>query len=218
MKKKRSLIKRILVCLFAIITFAQILPVNVYANEYESDRLGSITIQLNDIETSLYRVEFECYRVARVRMGTVMNFDLLDEYEECGVSINSLYTAEDYRNAIELFSKRIEESELKGEKKKTDKEGIVKFEELQHGIYLIVQKDPNNYGYVDPFLVQIPYTQSGSEWIYDVEVLAKGEKFPIVPVNTQPVKTGDESRWEIWLVVVVLAGGAVFAINKKRKK
>ena len=72
MKKKRSLIKRILVCLFAIITFAQILPVNVYANEYESDRLGSITIQLNDIETSLYRVEFECYRVARVRMGTVM--------------------------------------------------------------------------------------------------------------------------------------------------
>ena len=218
MKKKHSLIKRILVCLFAVIAFAQTLPIDVHANEYDPDRKGSITIQLNDIETSLYRVEFACYRVARVASGNVMKFNLLEDYRDCEVSINSLYTAKDYRNAIDLLTTYIDENELKGEKKKTDKEGILKFEDLKHGIYLIVQIDPNNYGLVDSFLVQIPYTQSGSEWIYDVEVLAKGEKFPIVPANTQPVKTGDESRWEIWLFVLILVGGTAFVIHRKRKK
>ena len=97
MKKKRSLIKRILVCLFAIITFAQILPVNVYANEYESDRLGSITIQLNDIEITAVILEdgsihikeewdidvyegTEIYKVfSHMGVSQISNFQVTDE-------------------------------------------------------------------------------------------------------------------------------------------
>lgn len=68
----------------------------------------------------------------------------------------------------------------KYDEKKTDKDGVVKFDNLEIGLYVVIEtyKPASVTQAVKPFLVSIPMTRKGAvkkgeEWLYDVVVYPK---------------------------------------------
>ncbi len=63
---------------------------------------------------------------------------------------------------------------------------MIKFENLQTGLYLLVQATPApGYYPVAPFLVSVPGME-GKEYIYDVNASPKLELEPSTPPTTRP--------------------------------
>lgn len=62
-----------------------------------------------------------------------------------------------------------------GDEKKTDANGVVTFGTLDLGIYLVVETTSPAIvtGPCDPFLIAIPMTTDGDDWLYDVHVYPK---------------------------------------------
>lgn len=62
-----------------------------------------------------------------------------------------------------------------GDEKKTDANGVVTFGTLELGIYLVVETTSPAIvtGPCDPFLIAIPMTTDGDDWLYDVHVYPK---------------------------------------------
>lgn len=197
---------------------------SVYAMEYDATRKGSITIRLDDIGTEFSGVAFHCSKVADVVQGTALEWKWEEGLEASAPDIGDLETAEDYQNAAKKLAGAVEKLSIEKSQAVTDAEGKASFPSLEQGIYLVEQKETGNYGVVDPFLVMIPYTDMGGEWVYDIETETKGEKLPTVPEKPenpkspakvtkteQKVKTADTSPVEDMFLLFFLSGGAVIA-------
>ncbi len=168
----------------------------VKAETYDSRKTGSITIQLNDIETEMSNVGFACYQIAKVQEGNEMSWELLPEFQGIGVKINSLKTASDYRQAAKKLSEAQNKSKAEYVQGSTDAQGRLVFSPVKQGVYLIEQVDSAQYGKVLPYLVTVPYTEDGKEWIYDAKAFAKGEttEKPTSEVTSETTETTASSH------------------------
>lgn len=114
-----------------------------------------------------------------------------------------------------------EEHQLEGMTKKVGSDGSVIFENLQPGLYLIVQTEAaGGYSKADPFLVSVPMMENGV-YIYDVDASPKvdiekepepesSETEPSVPAEPGLPQTG-QLNWPI--PVLVVSGLCLFAIG-----
>ena len=66
-------------------------------------------------------------------------------------------------------------NEKYGDEVKTDASGVAKFENLPLGLYLVVETTSPAIvtGPCDPFLISVPMTTDGDDWLYDVHVYPK---------------------------------------------
>lgn len=177
--------------LAAVILFLAGAIGSVKADAYDAARMGSITVELNDIGTGKNDVGFRCYQIAKMADGTEMSFQLLPQFEESGVDVNSLKTAADYKECAAKLAASKGKADAASVYGKTDAQGIAKFSVLEHGIYLIEQADAGTYGIVQPFLVAIPCMENGKDWDYDVHAAAKGER---IPPQTEEPQTESETE------------------------
>ncbi|WP_296835773.1 SpaA isopeptide-forming pilin-related protein [Marvinbryantia sp.] len=157
------------------------------------DRSGSISIVMQDPETqnlvpggtlTLYRVA-----AAKVKNGADYYFELTESFAESGERLVTLDA-----KLAERFSAYVKVKELKGDKQTADASGKVVFQNLDTGLYLLVQEDaaPGYYP-VNPFLVTLPLRQDG-EYIYEVDATPKMELTkkpepptePETPAETEP--------------------------------
>ena len=83
----------------------------------------------------------------------------------------------------------VNQNNITGTVKTVGQDGIVIFNELEPGVYLLRQKNAaDGYMAMEPFLVTLPYLKDG-EYIYDVDASAKTEldKEPTEPTGpTEP--------------------------------
>lgn len=206
---------------------------SVFAQEYDPQQQGSISIALDDIDTDLANVVFNCYKVADPADGMQLIWVPADGFEGLASDFFDLETAEDMQKAARVLEEMTASANLSGSQVKTDSAGKAVFEALDQGVYLITQKDTANYGIVEPFLVFLPYTLEGTQWVYDVSAQVKGEAIepestptptpeeeeedvpPKKPSENQPAETGDSSNviFMIWLAVA--AGGICFMAGIK---
>lgn len=226
MKRKSQAIK-IWITVLAVLLMGSLSSASVYAQDYDSSRKGSITINLDDLDTEFSGVAFTCYKVADVNAGVNLLWDIAPELAAVPLDLNELETAEDYQEAANLLASEIGNTSITGQQVTTDAFGKAVFLSLEQGVYLLVQTDKASYGTVEPFLIGIPYTENGTEWVYDVQTETKGEPLPAEQKQEKEVdktepKTGDNNDIAGWTVIMVCSGVAVILSAtfwyKRRKK
>ena len=130
-------------------------------------RKGSITVQLNEIGTDREGTALECFYVAEQKEN---GWHLTEAFEGCKVTPWNLSKSADYKKAAEKLSSWVTAKKLSAEKRVTDADGKLVFEDLDEGIYLIRQKNgQKTYGAIAPFLVCVPMEENGRSFMISTQ-------------------------------------------------
>lgn len=187
---------------------------NVYA--VDSDH-GSITVYLEQSVrgTSIANVEFDLIKVGEVVDG---EYELVDSLKNVELNLNDLTNAEKLKEGAEVISTAVETNNVSGVKKATDSKGIVKYDNLELGVYLLKSLNTKTYDHVSPALIAIPTFDSSknstNDMIYDVDVVPKHE----VRLAAKAAKTGDNSNVILYLSLSGIAVCALGITYYKRKQ
>lgn len=203
-----------LLAVLAVVMFAVSLTAhNTFAIEPNH---GSITVYLEQSVrgTSIANVEFELIKVGELTNG---QYVLTASLEVADVDLNGLKNADDLQKAAETLLKTVNANGVTGVKKATDKNGAVKFGNLDLGVYLLKSLDTKHYDHVSPALIAIPTydatKNSPNDMIYDVDVAPKHT----VRLAAKAVKTGDDSNVLSYLSIAGIACCGMGLAYYKRK-
>lgn len=185
----------LMLCLLSGLFFHE----NVYADEtdgtavevskdYDADRKGSITVELQDIGTDRENVHLSLYQVGDLaREGNGFRYDWSEDFKEMagleGLDLNGISTAgenesmaETLRTAIKAAGSAVEPLEVQT----TGASGVITFGKdasgegiLEQGVYLILEEIAGDYGTISPFLVSLPNCSDGKNWEYDITCMPK---------------------------------------------
>ena len=178
--------------------------ISASAVDVEKDK-GSITVTIQSQSGDCVEgVEVSIYQVGKGRVEDHnLYFDVvqplqpaqplaLDE-EEQEVELSRL-TAQQNQDAAQTLYDRIQElpaGTVSALTKKTDRDGKVRFENLNVGAYLVVQSSENDMYYnFDSFLVCLPSTTpDGTAWQYAMKASPKVEARPQEPIPPEDPPT-----------------------------
>ena len=150
---------------------------------------GSLTIRLKDLGTDMEQVGIAVYQVGKVveksteHTEYTLVYTLVDELSDVDIDLMELDKAEKTKEAAETLAGEVAARGMKGKEGLTDENGVVTFEGLEPGIYLVVQTSgQSRYGIMQTFLAVLPQTGANGEFVYEVEATPKA----VTPVPTQP--------------------------------
>ena len=148
-------------------------------------RLGSLHVRLYDThnDVPLRGGELTLYQVASVkRTNGNLYFDYTGDFTGCGVVLGDLSDSTLADQLLEYMPQG-----ARGTTKTVDADGNAAFEDLELGLYLIVQsKASNGYAPIKPFLVSLPMAENG-KWNYEVDASPKVGGYTPVNPDTPPV-------------------------------
>ncbi len=213
--------KRVLTLAVCIVMLISVFSMNSNAaGIIELDKDVSLTISFIDNEIPLVGAEFSAYRIATV--DTYGYYDVTDEFVYFNIDVrgkNDIFwnalasTVEGYilRDKIEPTVKGI-----------TDEKGILKFDDIPQGMYVIIGTSHTQDGYVfktAPFVISLPSLDfDENTWIYDVEAEAKHSS-EVAPDETEYVSKkvlkvwndkGYESKRPKEVVMQILCDGEIY--------
>ena len=202
--------KRFFALLLALlITF--LLSCAAFAHDVpDFDRRGSISIHMTYNEKPVPGGSLTIYRVAKVDSfdGNYF-FSYLDEFKECEIPVTDLYSSELPGELRNIAANK----KVSGTTKDIDKNGFVKFEDLELGLYLVVQnRAANGYYKAEPFLVSVPQNIDGV-YVYDADASPKTSLVPKTEPPDIPEKDDElpDTGLNNWPVPVLAGTGlAVF--------
>lgn len=186
----------------------------VYADDSEPTEAG-ITIQLQDIGTDWKGVQYSCWKIGEVDVNSEPVY-VLSDLLDSDIDLNALPTGtlEDNRNAAKQLSTLVEDSGITPLYATSDKEGMVYFEDLETGVYLIIQEDSAKYGTMDPYIVSVPYSEDGMTYVYDVITSPKAEPY----VEPEEVETCVKTNYTPYFILAGLSVlGIGFVIYQRNK-
>lgn len=202
--KKRFLL---LLCVALLVSALTVTTHAVEVPDY--DRLGSISITMTYRDKVVSGGTLTLYRVADVHVdGGNHSFAYTEEFAGCEIPLEDL-SKSDLPAAL---AKIVKDNSLKGITKTIDKKGKVSFDDLELGLYLLVQlKAAPGYKTVSPFLVSVPGKDGGS-YIYDVDgspklSLEPAPTNPSTPTETTKPPTIPQTGQNKWQVPVLAIGG-----------
>ena len=146
------------------------MPITAFAQSFDADRLGSISVTLMDQDgkTPISGAELSLYHVATVSLNSKNNLSYIFTYafEDCGAALD------DPALSVKLDA-FVKDHSVTAKKLVTDVHGKVSFTNLPLGLYFIKQTNAvEGYAPCTPFLVTVP-TQSEDGYIYDVNATPK---------------------------------------------
>lgn len=173
------------------------------------DKNGSITIRMTDSQTDtpLKNVAFRLYFVARAyESGNGIRYELIPPYDESKIGIDDLQDA-----SLPIHLAYFAESRsLPYTEKLTDNNGVLVFEDLTPGLYLIVPaQEIEGYYMPTPFVISVPeYDYVNKRWVFDVDASPKniggtsdGDKDTYISV-VKKWKTDEELPEKITVVLL----------------
>lgn len=132
---------------------------------------GSIHVNLYDSTNNkaLSGGELTVYRVAEVqRKNGSLSFEYCGDFDGCAIELGDLTDSTLAGQLQEYLSDNAE-----GTVREVDANGNVNFDDLELGLYLVVQtKASKGYKPVNSFLVSLPMAEDG-EWNYEVDASPK---------------------------------------------
>ena len=146
---------------------------------------GSIHVNLYDSTNNkaLSGGELTVYRVAEVqRKNGNLSFEYCGDFDGCAIELGDLTDSTLADQLLEYMPQG-----ARGTTKTVDADGNAAFEDLELGLYLIVQsKASNGYAPIKPFLVSLPMAENG-KWNYEVDASPKVGGYTPVNPDTPPV-------------------------------
>ena len=172
---------------------------------------GTIRVALYDSakDKALSGGQLTLYRVAEVkRKNGDLSFEYCGDFYGCGIALGDLTDSTLADQLLEYMPQG-----AKGTTKTVDVDGNAAFEDLELGLYLIVQsKASNGYAPIKPFLVSLPMAENG-KWNYEVDASPKvGGYTPVNPDKYDLFLTLRSVPGAIWkglLLAAVLVGCAM---------
>ena len=166
--------KRLAALIALIMTFAVFALTLSPSAAALTDKQGSITLNVKDVQTDapLADTAFRLYFFAKAydKVGDI-GYELIDPYGEANADISDLQDA--YLSVhLAYFA---ESRGLPCTEKKTDADGILVFDKLDAGLYLIVPVENAEGKYVSsPFIIAVPeYDSYEKSWNYNVGATPK---------------------------------------------
>ena len=152
---------------------------------------GSIHVNLYDSTNNkaLSGGELTVYRVAEVqRKNGNLNFEYCGDFDGCAIELGDLTDSTLAGQLQEYLSDNAE-----GTVREVDANGNVNFDDLELGLYLVVQtKASKGYKPVNSFLVSLPMAEDG-QWNYEVDASPKiGAYTPEPETPPSPPDTPDK--------------------------
>ena len=179
--------KKIKIFIITIITATVCLGAAVFAKTDvpDPDRLGTVSITLEDDGAAITTGTFMLYRVGNVSCtDTSYIFVLTDELSGADVSLSNI--EDEY--AAQTLADYIAKNQIEGTELAIDENGSAKAEDLSSGLYLVVQTEAcDGYKTCSPFFVSMPQDANG-QYVYNIEICPKVEL-----AEKDIPKTGDDS-------------------------
>lgn len=208
---------RVCLLLMALLMATQL----AQAEELDLSARGVITLEMQDGDKAVSGGVFWLYRVGDpVIRENNLQFELTEAFRESAVSLEDLRLS---GVAEALFHYTENHPDLEKQVQTADAQGKAQFQDVECGLYLVVQKpiEPN-YAYerMSAFIVSMPMTNSdGTGWEYSVTASPKLVDRPLpTPTPTPKPDTPSEKLPQtgmlMWPIPVLGAAGiALFALG-----
>lgn len=202
---KKTLLLLLLICTLAMQVAAYDVP--------DPDQPGSIHVSMRYAGSPVSGGELTLYRVGDIEENNGdYTFVLTEQFSPSAVSLKNVQSSE----TAKKLASYARQKKISGKTKSISTAGKLSFEDLQPGLYLLVQhKAAEGYYCVNPFLVSLPMPEDGS-YSYEVDASPKASPKPKPqPGNPEQPKTG-QSTWPIWAFTLSAAALAVLVLRRKR--
>ena len=182
------------------------MPMTAFAQSFDVNRLGSISVTLMDQDgkTPISGAELSLYHVATVSLNSKNNLSYIFTYafEDCGAALD------DPALSVKLDA-FVKNHSVTAEKLVTDLHGKVSFTNLPLGLYFIKQtSDVAGYAPCTSFLVTVP-NQSDDGYVYDVNASPKTDVARLTNITVKKVWNTDASTQAADSVTVQLLRNGV---------
>ena len=155
-------------------------------NVIDFNRKGSLSINLIEAENNekVSGAEIELIKVASAKLDNNSNLSYeLDKNLNCKINLTNLEDEE----LLSKVEECIDNNQVIGQKNITNANGIVNFNNLDLGLYLVRQSNElENYSSIDSYLITIP-TIIDNNWIYDLNSEPKVEIIKLVDITINKV-------------------------------
>lgn len=183
------------------------LPVTVFAQWFDADRVGSISVTLVDQaqKRPVPDAQIAVYHVTSVERNSNnrLFYTYTEDFETCGFDLNDPQLA----TKLGTFA---QEHDVPAKTAVTDAFGRAVLANLPLGLYLVRQTEPAGNGVIClPFLVTVP-NETGGGYEYDVDARPKADVVETTDVTVRKVWNVDETvRIADYVTVSLLRDGAV---------
>ena len=183
------------------------MPMTVFAQSFEADRLGSISVTLKgqDGSTPITNAELSLYYVANVELNDNNNlsYTFTDTFKDCGVALDDPALS----TKLDIF---VEEHTVSSTTQVTDFRGQADFVNLPLGLYFVKQtSDVLGYAPCTSFLVTVP-NENVEGYVFDVNASPKTEAAKLTSITVKKVwNTEDSTPSTDSVTVQLLRDGAV---------
>lgn len=174
-------VKYFFISIFLFLTF--IIPINALGNIADFSKKGSVEIILNENKESIKNMEITIYQIALAKeIDNNLSFEYVDELKKCNADINNLTN-----NNLSIEILKCINNEKVDITKIPNKFGIVKFDNLPLGLYLVKQgKKIEGLLSFEPFLIATPKLEKNN-WIYDILAKPKTEIYELIDIKVNKV-------------------------------
>ena len=181
---------RKLISVFLIVWVLFVMPMTAFAQDFDSNRVGSISVTLmgQDGKTPITGAELSLYYVATVSLNSKNNlsYTFTNEFENCVCALD------DPALSVKLNA-FVKENSISAEKLVTDVHGNVTFANLPLGLYFVQQTNTvAGYAPCTSFLVTVP-NHNTSDYVYDVNASPKTDIARLTDITIKKVWNTDAS-------------------------
>lgn len=187
--RRLSLIPILLIAVFAFMPAKAALGYELM----DTDRDNSLTVELTSSDPDPLAVagaEVTIYLVAEAdRTSGALTYNLTDDFASSGIKVNDNIT----QSMIDTAAEYASENGLKGTAKTSDENGVVVFEGLQCGLYLVTETaTPEGFTSFVPFMYSLPfYSVDDGGWVYAAVAVPKIEYLKPVDCSVRKVWNDD---------------------------
>lgn len=179
----KNLFRNILTSLMLMAVLISALPITgltfVRADTYISNRQGSIqAILMSQADSSGKQTPYPGISMKLYQIGNAsenngnVNFTLDSRFAGSGITMDSLTTADKWAAAAQTPAGLAGSSGINAIEGTSDAQGQILFNNLEQGVYLLVQNSGQDRLIISPSLLTVPLQENG-QWIYDVKTYPK---------------------------------------------
>ena len=205
-RKESRIMGRKIISVCMIVWIVLRMPMTVFAQEFDIDRAGSISVTLvaPDGKTSIAGAEFSLYHVATVSLDHKNNvsYTFTDAFKDCGIALDD----PELSTKLDAF---VKDHSVSAKKMVTNAQGRGVFRNLTPGLYYLKQtNDVEGYVSCKPFAVAVP-NQSDGKYIYDIKANPKTETAKFTDITIKKVwDVDDTAKIADYVEVALLRDGS----------
>ena len=190
-----------LISIFLISWILLMMPMTVFAQSFDADRLGSISVTLmeQDRKTPIAGAELSLYYVASVDLNHKDNlsYTFTNAFNDCGAALNDPLLSV----KLDTF---VKEHSIPTTKLITDDRGTAVFTNLSLGLYFVKQTSTvAGYAPCTSFLVTVP-NENTDGYVFDVNASPKTDVAKLTSITIKKVWNTDASSKVVDNVTVQL--------------